>query len=485
MPILSNFVRMAVCFSINHGAVVAVLSLANGLLGDNANYENASLYLTYAFTAMFFATGLIDVMGAKRSLWVAAALYSVYVISFPLALIIPKSQPGAEIAVALFGGIVGGFAAGFLWSAQGTYFGLSAKAYAAEKGIEVTEANGELASIFASIFLGLEVVLKLLPLVLIPLNGDISLWAHEPDATNITSNITNFSLAPSPPPPWPADKCKIYKCVATRDLITVSLYAVLAIGSVVGLLSITDLREEQGLVPFANEDALQTTLLKPKKKTFSLDKALAAVHLWWEDPVVLLLAPIQVTFGVCATMLAVNVTGNVVKAKFGSNDWIIFGALFSAMIAIVAAALQWPFKRIASKLGKMPLMLTMLIAFLIESLLIVTLSDKQLGAWGVLVPLYIMQGIGRAGYEGTNKALYADFFPNSLPAAFSNIVIANGLASAASFFLETPLKHDLVLHTGDSIGKAIPVAALVLTGLTIMSYSLAELFRWRRSAGRS
>ena len=37
---------------------------------------------------------------------------------------------GLEIAVALFGGIVGGFAAGFLWSAQGTYFGLSAKQYA-------------------------------------------------------------------------------------------------------------------------------------------------------------------------------------------------------------------------------------------------------------------------------------------------------------------------------------------------------------------
>lgn len=84
---------MAVCFSVNHAAVVSVLSLANGLLGDNANYENGSLYLTYAFTAMTLSTGLIDLMGAKRSLYVASALYCVYVISFPLALIIPKSQP--------------------------------------------------------------------------------------------------------------------------------------------------------------------------------------------------------------------------------------------------------------------------------------------------------------------------------------------------------------------------------------------------------
>ena len=47
--------------------------------------------------------------------------------------------------------------------------------------------------------------------------------------------------------------------------------------------------------------------------------AIAAVKLWWEDPIILLLAPIQVSFGVCATMLAVNVTGNVVKDKFGKD----------------------------------------------------------------------------------------------------------------------------------------------------------------------
>lgn len=148
---------MAVCFSINHATVVSVLTLANGLLGDNGNYENGSLYLSYAITAMVFATGLIDQMGAKLSLCVACTLYCVYVISFPLALVIPNSRPDLEIAVALFGGIVGGFAAGFLWAAQGTYFALSAKRYALSEGIEVKEANNVLASVFAAIYLSFEV----------------------------------------------------------------------------------------------------------------------------------------------------------------------------------------------------------------------------------------------------------------------------------------------------------------------------------------
>ena len=70
---LANFMRMAVCFAVNHAAVVSVLSLANGLLGDNANYENGSLYLTYALTAMFASTGLIDYLGPRKSLVVSAA----------------------------------------------------------------------------------------------------------------------------------------------------------------------------------------------------------------------------------------------------------------------------------------------------------------------------------------------------------------------------------------------------------------------------
>eukprot|EP00964_Phaeocystis_antarctica_P157505 scaffold127695_cov47-Phaeocystis_antarctica.AAC.3 len=44
-------------------------------------------------------------------------------------------MPGLELAVALVGGIVGGFAAGFIWVAQGQYFAHSAKLYAAEVGV--------------------------------------------------------------------------------------------------------------------------------------------------------------------------------------------------------------------------------------------------------------------------------------------------------------------------------------------------------------
>ena len=69
------------------------------------------------------------------------------------------------------------------------------------------------------------------------------------------------------------------------------------------------------------------------------------------------------------------------------------------------------------------LMLFGLLSFVALALLILLLTPHEIGMWGALVPIYLLQGFGRSCYEGINKALYADMFPNDAAAAFSNIVI--------------------------------------------------------------
>ena len=116
---LHNFVLMCVTFSCNHGAVTSVLGISVTLLGDNGSYMDGALYVMYALTALLFATAPLDLLGSRLSLIVAAATYSIFVLAFPVSLLIPPGMPGLELAVALVGGIVGGFAAGFIWVAQG------------------------------------------------------------------------------------------------------------------------------------------------------------------------------------------------------------------------------------------------------------------------------------------------------------------------------------------------------------------------------
>lgn len=105
-------------------------------------------------TALLVSAGLVDALGPRTSLLLGTALYSGYVLSLPIALIVPPEQRVLRVAVAIVGGVVGGFAAGFLWTAQGTYFTLSAARHAAAAGVELADANAALASYFAFIFLG-------------------------------------------------------------------------------------------------------------------------------------------------------------------------------------------------------------------------------------------------------------------------------------------------------------------------------------------
>ena len=75
----------------------------------------------------------------------------------------------------------------------------------------------------------------------------------------------------------------------------------------------------------------------------------------------------------------------------------------------------------------------------------------------------MLQGCGRACYEGTNKALYADYFPAHSEAAFANIVLAGGTASAVAYFVFPELGR-----------PARAGSALVAAGVAVVAYAGAE-----------
>jgi len=455
---LHNFVLMCVAFSCNHGAVTSVLGISVTLLGDNGSYMDGALYVMYALTALLFATAPLDLLGSRLSLIVAAATYSIFVLAFPVSLLIPPGMPGLELAVALVGGIVGGFAAGFIWVAQGQYFAHSAKLYAAEVGVAESEANQTLASIFAFTLLSVEVVLKLFPVVLLPVSGDML----------VIYPGTNHSA--------PTTDAGGDKTLSLSNLIIASTYSVVAVGAVVLMRAIRDVDALQQ--PAVNDPTGDEPLLVPllKRRKFSLHKASAAARLWCSRPTVLLLAPIQITFGVCAALLGQEVSGTIIPEYYPAES-VIIGSLMGTLVSFTAGVLQIPTKLLRARLGRVPLMLVGLLAFVGLALLILLLRPEQLGRFGALVPIYLLQGLGRSCFEGTNKALYADLFPNDAAAAFSNIVIFNGGASAAAYFIFPTLAHE---PNRKSI-KA--VAALVPACIALVGYLGAEYLH-RKQPGR-
>lgn len=167
--VLRNFAHMSLCFSLNHACVTAALALSTANLGVTlGNVSNAMLYIGYTASAVLLAAPVVRARGAKASLVASTAAFCVYVGSFCVA----EVWKGGAWLAAVGGSMVGGVAAGVLFTAQGAYFTLAAREYARASDLRATtaepppaaieQATALFAGVFAAIYLLSEVVFKLI-----------------------------------------------------------------------------------------------------------------------------------------------------------------------------------------------------------------------------------------------------------------------------------------------------------------------------------
>ena len=116
---------MSTCLSLNHGVVNALLALATAQLGNKlGGYSAGMMYIAYSLISLTMATTIVGKVGPKWSLVSALILYCFYTVTFILDIEFP------EIAwpMSMIGATVGGFGAGWLWTAQGVYTAAFARA---------------------------------------------------------------------------------------------------------------------------------------------------------------------------------------------------------------------------------------------------------------------------------------------------------------------------------------------------------------------
>ncbi|CAL1170974.1 unnamed protein product [Cladocopium goreaui] len=112
-------------------------------------------------------------------------------------------------------------------------------------------------------------------------------------------------------------------------------------------------------------------------------------------------------------------------------------------------------------------------AFLCLALLSRFVHPKTWG-WGVLV-FYVLMGIGRAVYESTNKAIFADFFPGEKSAgAFANVFVFGTSASTLAFAFGASNQDTEEL-----------VLLITFAVLTVPGYLLASLMKRREDASQA
>ena len=169
--VFRNFLRMAMLFSANHGSTVACLALATARLGSVGAWQSGVLYITYTASSLLGATYITKQLGSRNAIMTGMLLYCVYVACFLVATRFKDIEKGA----ALVGAAIGGVGGGFLWTAQGAYFGQAAEEHARWLHQDVKLSTSYFAGIFAFVYLAEEVLLRFMSTALLE-TGRIS-WS--------------------------------------------------------------------------------------------------------------------------------------------------------------------------------------------------------------------------------------------------------------------------------------------------------------------
>ena len=83
--------------------------------------------------------------------------------------------------------------------------------------------------------------------------------------------------------------------------------------------------------------------------------------------------------------------------------------------------------------GKGPVLIVGALTFMAMSSIFLIRPTISNWSWTGLLIVYSLMGVGRATFEGTLRATFADFFSNDKEGAFANIILQSGLFSALGF----------------------------------------------------
>lgn len=392
---LANFIAMSFLFSICHGVVVTVFAIAPAIVGaDNGSTSLAVFNATYVLTGLALQGPVVQCLGLKNSLVVGCMLYCIYVISFTLATLAVGSTTKYIFTVA--GAVVGGFAAGFLWTAQGSYLSAASSHRAAMwKGTAVEQkANQQssnfLSGIFAVIYLSVEL------------------------ATKVYSSVIMSRTASE----------------EFENSVVLEHFSVIAAASAVCLYWAKDYDLDHG---HGDTDGCRC----------KWGEISGVVDLMCSDAkCMLLLVPTCVTFGLASSTLNGSVGASVSARPDMGKQTIGFLTAISTAVAAIASLLfsaSTSCPRGCSQLSPMLWACTAYFCFGLLLMLVPTLStsmESDGSNFGVpaIVSLYVLQGVGRGFFESTFKAIVVDTFPKSrTQPAFANIVVWSGFSMSAGY----------------------------------------------------
>jgi MFS family permease len=196
-------------------------------------------------------------------------------------------------------------------------------------------------------------------------------------------------------------------------------------------------------------------------------KATAALRLLVQDPRMKYMVFFNISFGFAGAFLNAFVSSQVVPVAIGKSSVGLLAGIHG-MVAAAASIVFGYFDR-----SKIWILLIGSLAFTFVALPFLFLPDLQRWNWGLLLFVYSMEGIGRATFESTLKALFADYFTYEKEGAFANIILQYGIASTLGYFfvdrMHCSTKSDYCIAYDNGSFHSIPMLSMTVILASILS----------------
>jgi Na+/melibiose symporter-like transporter len=197
------------------------------------------------------------------------------------------------------------------------------------------------------------------------------------------------------------------------------------------------------------------------------------------DPKMKYMIGLNAVFGLTSAFVNSYVNGEVVRVVTKDDNSTSVG-LFNAWVSCVAAIMSLLFGRISSHVGNGPILILGAICFAAVVFPFLVIPDTKQWSVTLLTFIYTLHGCGRATFEGTLKATFADYFAYEKEGAFANIILQSGLSGAAGYILPFTLlcseeSHYCVRYNNGTLHNVffIELVITLLAAAAIMGYLVA------------
>lgn len=437
--LFGQFMTICTCFGIAQGCILATVTYTTTFMNNSiGSYCVGIFFGTFTLFSFCAADSVVTVIGALKTFQFSFGFLLGDEILLWISCHVHQNTPADTVHIpsavlAYIGSLLAGIGFSLMCTSEAVYYQQVAKKYSEVRGLSSEQVNDTFGGVFTMIYVPLEMLLKQAASLLIYIALRTSNTDDDDDDDNSASSGSVISNGSS----WDdtvvvddggSDGRRMLTATIVGVKVWMDVFTMYVIFLACSFFAATRIKP----VPDADEEVDENASLNSTIWRRIRERTLETPRMIVENNVLFYLMPINITFGVCGGFLYTYFYSETVSKYLGDSVVGFASAIGSGFCAVSVL----PLNVVTMLVGKGPVILYASVCFASIAVLYLTVSPRHLGSWGGIFAIGALMGCGRAVWENTNKAIYADLFPTTeISSAYANMYMSTGCTTFLCLFV--------------------------------------------------